>query len=63
MKVAASKVSVYYGYNYVMLLFDQLEQPSLISRPLPDFSWRLWRKIRRRPGIIAMSQTGNGGHG
>ena len=34
---------------------------SLDSRPLPDFISHPWRKIGRRPGIIATSQTGNGG--
>ena len=33
------------------------------SRLLPDFILQPWRKIRKRPGIIAMSQTGNGGLG
>ena len=34
---------------------------SLILRPLPDFISQPWRKIGRRPGIIATSRTGNGG--
>ena len=36
---------------------------SLIPRPLPDFISQPWRKIGRRPGIIATSRTGNGGLG
>ena len=36
---------------------------SLIPRPLPDFISQPWRKIERRPGIIAMPQIGNGGLG
>jgi len=36
---------------------------SLVSRPLPDFISQPWRKIGRRPGIIDMSRTGNGGLG
>ena len=36
---------------------------SLVPRPLLDFISQLWRKIRRRPGIKTMSQTGNGGLG
>ena len=35
----------------------------LVPRPLPDFISQPWRKIGRRPGIIATSQTGNGGLG
>ena len=36
---------------------------SLIPRPLPDFILQPWRKIRRRPGIIATLRTENGGLG
>ena len=36
---------------------------SLIPRPLPDFISQPWRKIRRRPGIIATLRTENGGLG
>ena len=35
--------------------------PSLVPRPLPDFISQPWRKIRRRPGTITTSRTGNGG--
>ena len=34
---------------------------SLVPGPLPDFISQPWRKIGRRPGIIATSQTRNGG--
>jgi len=34
---------------------------SFVPRPLPDFISHPWRKIGRRLGIIATSQTGNGG--
>ena len=34
---------------------------SLVPRPLPDFISQPWRKIRRRPGTITTSRTGNGG--
>ena len=40
-----------------------VKKPSLIPRPLPDFISQLWRRIRRRPGIIATSWAGNGGLG
>ena len=36
---------------------------SLIPRPLPNFISQPWRKIGRKPGIIATSRAGNGGHG
>ena len=36
---------------------------SLIPRPLLGFISQPWSKIRRRPGIIALSWTGNGAHG
>ena len=32
-------------------------------RALPDLISQLWRKIGKRPGIIATSRTGNGGLG
>ena len=40
---------------------DCIRYISLVPRRLPDFVSQLWRKIRRRPGIIATSWTGNGG--
>ena len=33
---------------------------SLGPRPLPDFILQLWRKLRKRPGIIATPRAGNG---
>ena len=44
-------------------ILENYKSTTLAPRPLPDFVSQLWRKIRRRPGIIAMSWVGNGGHG
>ena len=38
-----------------------LPWPSLVPMPLPDFASQLWPKFGRRPGIITMSRTENGG--
>ena len=43
--------------------FQTWGMPSLVPWPLPDFILQPWRKIGRRPGIITMSRTGNGGLG
>ena len=51
----------WYKYNEQLQLYlfaDFTMQTSLVPRPLPDFiSQPWWRKIRRRPGIIATSRT------
>ena len=44
-------------------ILEYYKSNTLVPRPLPDFVSQPWRKIRRRPGIIAMSWVGNGGHG
>ena len=42
-------------------LYEEGEVASLVPRPLPDFISQVWRKIWRRPGIIATSQAEKGG--
>ena len=39
-----------------LILVDAQHTYSLVSRPLPDFISQPWRKIGRRPGIIATSR-------
>jgi len=41
--------------------WHQKRLDSLVPRLLPDFISQPWRKVGRRPGIIATSRTGNGG--
>ena len=46
-----------------IIFYPQGLHVSLVPRPPPDFISQLWRKIGRRPGIIATSRARNGGHG
>ena len=53
-----------------VIMYEQLKVcgkkkvfPCLYKWPLPDFISQLWRKIRKRPGIIATPQARNGGLG
>ena len=45
------------------LTYSTLYIASSPGKDIPDFILQLWRKIERRPGIIAMSRAGNGGLG
>ena len=56
-------VQVCSDLGYLLLNVTVALLPSIVLRPLPDFISQLWRKVRRRPGIIATSQAGNGGLG
>ena len=51
------------GLANTLVCFISVHNSSLIPKPLPDFISQLWRKIGRRPEIIATSRAGNGGLG
>ena len=44
----------------IYFLSFYLKMYSIVPRSLPDFISQPWRKIRRRPGIIATSRNRNG---
>ena len=47
--------------SYLNVVFCTWGISRLVPRPLPDFFLQPWKKVRRRPGIIATSRARNSG--